>query len=126
MQAGFRKKENFIHKLQHEDQVVTSQEDKQDIMFNYFEGLLGMEFAWPSALNLDFFNIEGIDLSALDASIMEDEVWDTIKSLPANRAPGPDGYTCRFYKSCWLLIKADFMAAISSLSNKITQENCGF
>lgn len=45
----------------------------------------------------------------------EEEVWDTIKSLPADRAPGPDGFTGRFYKSCWSIIKADFMAAIITL-----------
>jgi hypothetical protein len=29
--------------------------------------------------------MEGVDLSALDAATSEEEVWDRIKSLPANR-----------------------------------------
>lgn len=114
-QAGFRKKKNFIHKLQQDDQVVTSQEGKQEIMYNYFDGLLGTAFERPSTLNLDFFHREGTDLSPLEAPITEEEVWETIKSLPSDRAPGPDGYTGRFYKSCWSLIKSGFMAAIITL-----------
>lgn len=51
----------------------------------------------------------------LDNPITEEEVWDTIKRLPADKAPGPDGYTGKFYKSCWEIIKADIMAAIITL-----------
>jgi hypothetical protein len=40
-QAGFRKKKNFIPKLMLEERVVTSHEEKQDIMFDYFSDLLG-------------------------------------------------------------------------------------
>lgn len=35
--------------------------------------------------------------------------------MPPDRAPGPDGYTGRFYKACWQIIKLDFMAAIITL-----------
>lgn len=68
-----------------------------------------------STLNLEFFHKEGLDLPALDQPITEEEFWQTIKSLPANMAPGPDGYTGRFYNSCWHLIKANLMAAIITL-----------
>lgn len=67
------------------------------------------------SLNLPYFHREGTDLSALDNPIMEDEVWQTIKDMPSDRAPGPDGYTGRFYKACWQIIKVDFMAAIITL-----------
>ena len=39
--AGFRKQKNFVPKLLQDDQVVTTQEDKQEVMFDYFDGLLG-------------------------------------------------------------------------------------
>jgi hypothetical protein len=56
-----------------------------------------------------------MDLSSLEAPILEDEVWETIKSLPADRTPDPDDYTGRLYKSCWTVIKADLMATILTL-----------
>jgi hypothetical protein len=58
-----------------------------------------------------------MDLSSLEAPILEDEVWETIKSLPADRTPDPDDYTGRLYKSCWTVIKADFMATILTLQH---------
>jgi hypothetical protein len=44
---------------------------------------------------------------------LEEEAWETIKRLPSDKAPGPDGYTSRFYKSSWPIIKTNIMAAIS-------------
>lgn len=69
-------------------------------MFEYFDGLLGTALPRQSTLDLSFFHRQGIDLLVLDEPIIENEVRDTIKALPIDRAPGPDGYTGRFYKSC--------------------------
>jgi len=82
------------------------------VFFEHFEGLIGTPLQRASTLDLNFSHRGGIDLSVLDEPITEDEVWETIKDLPADRAPGPDGYTGRFYKACWQLIKSDMMAAI--------------
>jgi hypothetical protein len=42
-------------------------------------------------------------------------VWKTILSLPADKALGPDGFTRKFYKVCWPIIKHDIMAAVSAV-----------
>ena len=57
----------------------------------------------------------GLDLSILDEPFTEQEIWATIRFLPADRAPGPDGYTGQFYMTCWPIIKTDFLAAILTL-----------
>ena len=67
-------------------------------MFDYFDGLLGTALPWSTTLDQPFFHREGMDLSAMDVIIAEDEVWDSIKSMSADRAPRPDRYTGRFYK----------------------------
>ena len=113
--ARFRKKKNFISKVIQNGEVVTTQEGKQAAFFDYFDGLIGTPLGRASTLDLSFFHREGIDLSVLDVPITEDEVWQTIQNLPADRGPGPDGYTGRFYKACWHIIKSDFMAAILTL-----------
>ena len=66
-------------------------------------------------INLDELAIPNFDLSELDAPFSEDEVWRTINSLPSDKAPGPDGFTGKFYKVCWPIIKVDLMAAISAI-----------
>jgi hypothetical protein len=32
---------------------------------------------------------------------LEEEIWAAIRALPADKAPGPDGFTARFYQVCW-------------------------
>ncbi|WVZ92630.1 LOW QUALITY PROTEIN: hypothetical protein U9M48_038679, partial [Paspalum notatum var. saurae] len=80
---------------------------------NFYSNLLGTAAERNCTLNMQNFCQEGRDLSALDLFFSEDEVWAAIKSLPADKAPGPDGYTGRFYKSYWSIIKGDLMAALS-------------
>lgn len=54
--------------------------------------------------------IPDLNLLELDDLISEHEVCNTIQSLPSDKAPGPDGFTGRFYKACWP--KEDIMAAV--------------
>jgi hypothetical protein len=37
-------------------------------------------------------------------------VWEAIKDSPAEKAPGPDGFTGVFYKKCWSITKPEIMA----------------
>ena len=55
------------------------------------------------------------DLSTLDCPFSEEEVWATIKGMPLDKAPGPDGFTGRFYKTCWNIIKGDIMLALEAI-----------
>jgi len=77
--------------------------------------LLGESLDREVTINLDELAIPSFDLSELDAPFSEDEVWRTINSLPSDKAPGPDGFTGKFYKVCWPIIKVDLMAAISEI-----------
>jgi hypothetical protein len=58
------------------------------------------------------------NLAHLDEPVTEIELWNTIRSLPDDKAPGPDGFTRRFYKSCWNIIKMDLMAVVSAVWNR--------
>jgi hypothetical protein len=55
------------------------------------------------------------DLSGLEVPFTEKEVWGAIRSQELDKAPGPDGFTCHFYASCWSIIKADVMEAFRTL-----------
>jgi hypothetical protein len=112
-QTRFRKKKNFIAVIHSEDgQIWTAHEGKAATFFNFYQGLLRTAEVRDVTVDLDALGMPSFDLVALDAPVSEEEVWDIIKALPSDKSPGPDGFTGRFYKSCWSVIMADFMAAI--------------
>ena len=76
-------------------------------MDGFYENILGSAEVRDYTLNLDELDMQHHDLSDLDAPFSEEEVWATIKDMHLDKAPGLDGFTRRFYKSCWSIIKAD-------------------
>lgn len=42
--------------------------------------------------------------SSLLATVTSDEVFTTLKSMPRNKTPSPDGYTVEFFLSCWTVV----------------------
>jgi hypothetical protein len=75
--------------------------------------LLGSHEDRDDTIDLDAHGVLTHDLALLDALFSEDKVCETVKRLPMDKAPGPDGFTGRFYKTCWQIIKTNVMAAIS-------------
>lgn len=89
---------------------MADQDAKEQAVWEYYNNLLGTAQERPEALNLHAFHQPSLDLADLDLPITETEVWDTIKLMPSDKASGPDGFTGRFYKACWPIIKHDVMA----------------
>jgi hypothetical protein len=87
---------------------------KSEVIYEYFNGILGAPFQRQHSILLDDL-LPRLDLTGLDACFSEQEVWETIRELPGDRAPGPDGFTGLFYKVAWPIIKADIMNAIDAL-----------
>ncbi|KAK8938531.1 hypothetical protein KSP39_PZI010850 [Platanthera zijinensis] len=44
--------------------------------------------------------------------VTEEDIWDAIKTMKANRSPGADGITSSFLKHFWALVKTDVCRAI--------------
>jgi hypothetical protein len=80
-----------------------------------YSNLIGTREERQNTIDLDALGLQHYDLHALDAPISEEEVWNTVKLLPSDKALGPDGFTGCFYKVCWSIIKDDIMAAISAV-----------
>jgi hypothetical protein len=54
-------------------------------------------------------------LEDLEAIFTEEEVWQVIKDMPADRAPGPDDFIGAFYQRAWPVIKKDIMRGLLKL-----------
>uniref|UniRef100_A0A0A9D8Y1 Reverse transcriptase domain-containing protein n=1 Tax=Arundo donax TaxID=35708 RepID=A0A0A9D8Y1_ARUDO len=116
-QARYRKKKNFVPKLKVEDRVVTNQEDKQRAVFYYYVNLLGTATQRASTLNLEDFHSRQHDLNSLEVPFTATKVWSTVKDLPLDKAPGPDGFTGQFYQTCWPIIQEDIMRALLAVQH---------
>lgn len=103
--ARHRKKKNFISKFISDGQILTSHSDKEKVVFDFYNNLLGAVLDRNRTVDLEALGMPTHDLQTLDIPITVEEVWNTIKELPSDKAPGPDGFTGRFFKSCWQIIK---------------------
>jgi exonuclease III len=115
MHARHRKRKNFIASLREGDQLLTSHEEKAAAIYDFYSNLIGADSDRDRTINLECLDIPNHNLEALESPFSEEEVWQTIKDLPSDKAPGPDGFTGRFYKACWPIIKGDIMAALLSI-----------
>ncbi|WVZ64648.1 hypothetical protein U9M48_014142 [Paspalum notatum var. saurae] len=109
--ARYRKKKNFIAKFQVDDSLVVSQEEKQEAAFDFFSNMLGTAEERSFSFNLPAFHHRNLNLAHLDEAFSAEEVWATIKNMPMDKAPGPDGFT----GSCWRIIGGDVLLAMNAI-----------
>jgi hypothetical protein len=81
----------------------------------FYSNLIGSREERHNTIDLEALGIQHHDLYMMDAPISEEEVWNTIKLLPSDKAPSPDDFAGCFYKACWPIIKGDIMTAVSAL-----------
>lgn len=84
--ARYRKKNNFITRLQVGDRLLFEQE-KKEAVWDFYNSLLGTAGSRDVTLKLDTFHQLGMDLAKLEQVITEHEVWTIILSLPSDKAP---------------------------------------
>jgi len=106
------KRKNFIPKLVANGNILTRLGDKEQAAFDFYNSLLGTAEQRDISIYLEQLELPPQDIQELDAFFTKEEVWETIKGMPSDKAPRPDGFTGRFYKSCWPIIKSDIMAAL--------------
>nr|ABF99797.1 retrotransposon protein, putative, LINE subclass [Oryza sativa Japonica Group] len=115
LHARARRRKNFITRLQDGDQLAVSHDELQELASSHFGAILGTSVERDFALDLHSLGLCPAHLGGLDNPFSEEEVWAVVKALPSDKAPGPDGFTGRFYKTCWSVIKPEVMAALNSL-----------
>jgi hypothetical protein len=79
---------------------VVEHVDMEEVTFDHFQAMLGTATNREFLLDLDFLGTHK-DLLDLDMPFSEEEVWDVVRCLPHGKAPGPNGFTTEFLKSCW-------------------------
>ena len=100
--VSFRR--NAISSLRDDnDNIVTSHEDKAALLYSAFKGRMGittqpiMQFDLYELININ------VELSSLVQPFTQEEIDLLIKTIPTDKAPGPDGFNGLFVKKCWMI-----------------------
>lgn len=101
------RKNNIASLMTVDGTCVEDHAGKESIIFHAFKERLGsstqnMKFDLPRIIK------RCADLDQLTVPFSKEEIDNVIKTMPADRAPGPDGFTGIFLKACWPIIKEDF------------------
>lgn len=96
------------------DSVASGHDEIASMVDSYYTNLLGQPQDRPHSIDLGVLQLPSRDLSQLDLVFTEEEVEKVVKSMPLDKAPGPDGFTGRFFATCWEVIKEDLLRAFGS------------
>jgi hypothetical protein len=120
--ANARRKKSFVSALHGDEGVATTQQDKMRVATEFFTKAVGTNSARSRRLNWVALGYSPFNLEDLDMPFMEQELFGIIKSLPSEKAPGPDGFIGIFYKECWGVIKDDLFQAVMGFYNHKTSK----
>jgi hypothetical protein len=67
-----------------------------------------------NSINLVLLDLQRIDQAGLGDRFTEQEVWNTIRALPPDKAPGPDGFVGHFLQVAWPVIRVDLVATFDA------------
>lgn len=112
LHAKHRQQRKRVLSLEAERGRAITQDEMVQELFHHFTNIMGSEEDRTASINLQAIKTPTLNLSNLEEQFTESEIWETIKSMPSHKAPGPDGYTTEFYISAWPVIKGDVTRAM--------------
>jgi hypothetical protein len=112
LRVNARRRKHYIQRIKHNNGWVTDHVEKDQIIHNHFNAVMGRGNARTLDFNWEALHFEEPNLASLGDPFSEEEVHIAIKLMPSDKAPGPDGYTGAFFKRCWDIIKVDVVKAI--------------
>lgn len=69
-------------------------------------------------IDLARLELPTVDLQEIASPFTEEEITRAVLDSPPDRDPGLDGFTGRFYRAAWSVLKADVCAVFQSLWNQ--------
>ncbi|KAF0902626.1 hypothetical protein E2562_018257 [Oryza meyeriana var. granulata] len=88
--------------------------EKELTISEHFRNIMSRPGPRTQKLNWQSLGIEPLDLAGLDDPFSEAEICKAIGEMPADKPLGLDGFTRRFFRAWWDIIKEDIVAAFKS------------
>jgi hypothetical protein len=90
----------------------------KDHIVNYYDSLYTEQNSWrPRVDGISFSSIDADECLWLERGFEEQEVWEVVREMNGDKAPGPDGFSMAFFQKCWGVLKKDIMAVFSEFHN---------
>jgi hypothetical protein len=87
---------------------------KAEATFSFFNETLGVSAQRQHAICLDTLDLLHLNLDNLGEHFTKAEILAIIRSLPLDKAPGPDDFTPCVLQSCCDIIQLDLMASFDA------------
>jgi hypothetical protein len=101
LHANNRRRKLFIPSLKVSTGLATTQQQKEEVVFNHFVNLLGQTQARFAGLNWAHLGYEHHDLITLEGHFEEEEIKKAIMQMTNEKAPGLDEFIGLFKKNVW-------------------------
>jgi hypothetical protein len=100
---------NSISQLKNEQgALIQDHAGKAGLLWSSFRSRMGSTSSPTMLFDLQQLINPVNDLENLSAPLLTEEVDSVIRKMPADKAPGPDGFNGVFMKKCWQIVKSDF------------------
>jgi len=107
--ATIKYRRNLITMLEDDTgSSIVHHQAKADLIWTAFKQRLGVSRFSGMNLDLDNFFQHDVETAALTQPFSTEEIDAVVKSLPSDKAPGPDGFNTDFIKKCLPIVKQDF------------------
>jgi len=116
--ATIRYRRNLISALEDsEGFTVKDHSAKAQLIWEAFKERLGASSFQGISFNLSSLVHPAQDLFSLVEHFLHEEINLVVKSLPTDKAPGPNDFNTDFIKKCWSIICHNFYALCNAFYN---------
>jgi hypothetical protein len=111
--ATHRRAKNRIQSLQSKAGIATTPSELEETIFHHLHAILGASVPCTERFDWTQLNLPKPDLSDLDRPFTLEELKRAVLESPADKAPGPDGFSGSFFRASWDTIKNDLLSAVN-------------
>ena len=119
-QAECWKNHNTIREIHSQGQTFNNFDEIKQAAHSFFKNLYTEEMEIPP--RLDHYSLSIVpklvneeDNRMMTTPITVEEISKALHGMNPNKAPGPNGYTARFFIACWDIIQKDLVKMVRKL-----------
>jgi hypothetical protein len=107
--ANSHRKFNHVDSLNINGAMSKKPLEIKEHIVHFYNKLYFEQCSWrPRVDGVSFLSIDADEIIWLEREFEDEEVWDVVRHMNGDKAPGPNGFTMAFFQKCWEILKKDF------------------